>query len=290
MQITAPLVSTEWLATNLEHPKLRVYDATVFLHLNKDGPGYIPESGRDKWAEAHIPGAGFLDLLTELSDPNAAVRFMMPPAARFAELLGAHGIGDGAQVVLYSAGSMMWSTRLWWMLRSIGFDSAAVLDGGWEKWQREGRAVTNAPAHPRATTLTPHPRPALWADKAEVIKAMHDGAVCTINALSPEVFSGTKNMYGRPGHIPGSHNVFYNTLLEGDPGIYRTPTALRQQFTTVGAFERSRVIVYCGGGISATMDALALTIAGHPTVAVYDGSMMEWVADSALPLALGDTP
>ena len=290
MQITAPLVSTEWLASNLEHPKLRVYDATVFLHLNKDGPGYIPESGRDKWAEAHIPGAGFLDLLTELSDPNAAVRFMMPPPARFAELLGAHGIGDGTQVVLYSAGSMMWSTRLWWMLRSIGFDSAAVLDGGWEKWQREGRAGTNAPSHPRATTLTPHPRPALWADKAEVIKAMHDGAVCTINALSPEVFSGTKNMYGRPGHIPGSHNVFYNTLLEGDPGIYRTPTALRQQFTTVGAFERSRVIVYCGGGISATMDALALTIAGHPTVAVYDGSMMEWVADSALPLALGDTP
>jgi len=287
MKVPGALISTEWLAANLEAPALRIYDATVFLHLNPNGPGYVPESGREKWREAHIPGAGFVDLLSEFSDPDAAVRFTMPSPARFAELAGQAGIADHTAVVIYSAGSVMWSTRLWWMLRSIGFDNAGILDGGYEKWQREGRPTDAArPGYPPAT-LTAHPRPALWANKDDMLKAMNDPAVCTINALSPEVYRGDKNMYGRAGHIPGSHNVYYNTLLNPDSGTYLAPPALKARFDAVGAFQRPRVIAYCGGGISATMDALALTVSGHPEVAVYDGSMMEWVADPALPLNCG---
>jgi thiosulfate/3-mercaptopyruvate sulfurtransferase len=123
-----------------------------------------------------------------------------------------------------------------------------------------------------------------------MLKAMTDPAVCTINALSPEVYRGDKNMYGRAGHIPGSHNVFYNTLLNPADGTFLPPADLKLRFDEVGAFGRPRVIAYCGGGISATMDALALTLAGHPDIAVYDGSMMEWVADPALPLHCGATP
>lgn len=290
MKVPGPLVSTDWLAANLNAARLRLFDATVFLHVNQPGPGYTPESGRAKWQEQHIPGAGFIDLLDEFSDPSSAVRFTMPSPARFAELAGRHGIGDDSAVVIYSAGSVMWSTRLWWMLRSVGFDNAAILDGGWAKWQREGRATTTAFSPYPRVTLTPHPRPQLWASKSEVQAAMQQNNVCTINALSPEVYSGAKNMYGRPGHIPGSVNVFYNTMLNDADGTYRTPAEIKARFTDAGAYTRDKIIVYCGGGISATMDALGLTLAGHPNVSVYDGSMMEWVADAALPLSLGETP
>jgi thiosulfate/3-mercaptopyruvate sulfurtransferase len=290
MQLPGPLVSTEWLAGHLAEPSLRIFDTTVFLHINQPGPGYTPESGRAKWQAAHVPGAGFIDVLDEFSDSHAKVRFMMPSATRFAELAGRIGIGDDTAVVLYSAGSVMWSTRVWWMLRSVGFDNAAILDGGWDKWQREGRPTTaEVTAYP-AARLTPRPRPALWADRAAVEKAMQDSAVCTINALSPEVYSGTKNMYGRAGHIPGSLNVFYNTMLDPKDGTYLSPVNLKARFEAVGAMARPRIIVYCGGGISATMDALALTMVGHPDVAVYDGSMSEWVSDPVLPLTLGSEP
>ncbi len=290
MKIQGPLISTEWLAENLESPLLRIYDATVFLHLNVHGPGYVPESGFQKWRDQHIPGAGFLDLLGTFADSSADVRFMMPAATTVAALAGELGIGDESQVVLYSAGSVMWSTRAWWMLRSIGFDSVGIVDGGLDKWNREARPLTHKITTYPPAILTPRPRPQLWADKEDVRKAIQDPAVCTINALSPEVYRGDKNMYGRAGHIPGSQNVFYNTLLDPLDCTFLAPDALRDCFAAVGALDRPRVIAYCGGGISATMDALALTLLGHPDVAVYDGSMMEWVADSELPLICGTHP
>lgn len=290
MHVPGPLVSTEWLQSNLADPALRVMDATVFLHINQNGPGYTPESGRARWAEAHIPGADFVDLIGEFSDPQSAVPFTMPAPDRFAALAGAHGIGDNTAVVIYSAGSIMWSTRLWWMLRTVGFDNAGILDGGLEKWRREARPLTaELTPHP-AATLTVRPRPRLWASRDDMLAAMQDPAVCTINALSPEVYRGDKNMYGRAGHIPGSHNVFYNALLDATSGTYLPVPALRSRFDDCGAFARPRVIVYCGGGISATMDALALTLAGHPDIAVYDGSMWEWVSDPTLPLRVGAEP
>jgi thiosulfate/3-mercaptopyruvate sulfurtransferase len=287
MKVSGFLVDTAWLDAALGAPDLCIFDATVFLHANPDGSGYVPESGRETFAAAHIPGAQFIDLLREFSDPDARVPLMMPAPTRFCELAGGYGVGDDSCVVIYTSGSPMWATRLWWMFRSVGFDNCAVLDGGLVKWQREGRATTDAPARFAAASLTPRPRPKLWANKDDMVRAMNDRAVCTINALSPAVYSGKTNTYGRPGHIPGSHNVFYDTLLDSADGTFLPPALLKARFDAVGAFERPRVICYCGGGISATMDALGLTLAGHPDVAVYDGSMMEWVADPTLPLKLG---
>jgi thiosulfate/3-mercaptopyruvate sulfurtransferase len=130
-------------------------------------------------------------------------------------------------------------------------------------------------------------RPAAWADKDAVLAAIGDGQVCTINALSPSVHSGeSKTNYGRKGHIKGSRNVPYAALLNED-GTYKDDSALRALFSGVGALERERVICYCGGGISATMDALALTRLGHKSVAVYDGSMSEWTRDPNLPMETG---
>ena len=285
-----PLVGTEWLATHLGAPDLRLFDVTVFLHPNPEGRGYRVESGRSRFGDSHISGAVFLDLVEELSAPGTGLPFMMPPSDVAAEKLGAAGIGADSQVVLYSAGSVMWATRLWWMLRSLGFDRAAVLDGGFGKWRREGRPVTQETSTYPPARMPISPRPALWADLSEVRRVAVEGGTCTINALSPDVYSGEKNVYGRAGHIPGSHNVFYDTLLDPQSGIFRPLAELRERFARSGALESPRVIAYCGGGISATMDALALTLLGHPNVAVYDGSMSEWVRHTELPLKVGAEP
>jgi thiosulfate/3-mercaptopyruvate sulfurtransferase len=289
MDELGPLVGTEWLAANLGAPELCVFDVSVFLHPQPEGRGYRVESGRDRFLQGHIPGAAFLDLVDDLSEPGSGLPFMMPSVEIAAQKLGAAGIGADTRVVTYSAGSVMWATRLWWMLRSLGFDRAAVLDGGFGKWRREGRPVSSEVSTYPPAKMPISPRPSLWADLSEV-RLASEGRTCTVNALSPEVYRGEKNVYGRPGHIPRSHNVFYDSLLDPESGIFRPIAELRERFARTGALASPRVITYCGGGISATMDALALTMLGHPNVAVYDGSLSEWVRNPELPLTLGSEP
>ena len=289
MKLERPIVSTQWLADNIDDPSLRLFDATVYLTVNPDGPGYITESGRAKWSQAHIPGANFLEMLTEFSDNSTPVPMMMPAPERFAELCRRHGIADDSTVVIYSAQTMMWSARMWWMLRSMGFANAAVLDGGWEKWEREGRPTSSEDRPYPQATFTPRPQATMWADKKDVLQAIHNPSVCTINALQPDIYDGQINRYGRAGHIPGSHNVYYASLLNPDNGTYLPPDQLKQRFEASGTFSR-RTILYCGGGVSASLDALALTMLGHPDVAIYDGSMFEWCMDPALPLVSGVNP
>lgn len=290
MALPTPLVTTDWLADHLGDTDLRVYDTTIYLRHKSDGFGYVPESGRAEWQQAHIPGAGFLDVIAELSDADAGLPFMMPAPESFAATMAAHGVADGTAVVLYNKGFPMWSTRVWWMLRSIGFDNVAVLDGGWEKWQREGRpSDAVAPAWPTGT-LSVKPRPEMWVDKARMLDVVASGSPVTVNALSPEVYSGEKNQYGRPGHLPGTHNVFYGSLIDAQTGEFLPPEQLRELFAASGALTADEVITYCGGGISATMDCLALELCGQRKVAVYDGSMSEWVRDESLPLKLGSEP
>jgi thiosulfate/3-mercaptopyruvate sulfurtransferase len=280
------LVSTAWLAERLDDPDLRLFDVTVHLRPTTPGP-YTVESGRADYTAAHIPGAAFLDLPGDLSDPEAGLPFTMPPVDRLARALGAAGVKRGARVVAYSSVTPMWATRLWWMLRASGFDEVAVLDGGLGKWRAEGRPVERGERRYAPGNLALSARPGAWADKAAVLAAIEDGAVCTINALSPSVHRGEgETNYGRKGHIKGSRNVPYAALLEAD-GTFRDEPELRALFEAVGALERRRVICYCGGGISATMDALALTRLGHANVAVYDGSLSEWSREPDLPMETG---
>ncbi|MGH7266411.1 MAG: sulfurtransferase, partial [Candidatus Rokuibacteriota bacterium] len=140
----SPLVDTAWLEAHLADPALRVFDCTTHLAPHPETIFRIT-SGRADWATAHVPGAGFLDVDGELSDTESGLMFTLPSAERFAAAMSARGVGDGTRVVLYSATSTIWATRVWWMLRVFGFDDAAVLDGGWEKWTREGRPVASGP-------------------------------------------------------------------------------------------------------------------------------------------------
>ena len=284
------LVDTTWLEAHLGDAQVRVFDGTVYLHPVEEGADapYRVESGRADYEAGHIPGAGFLDLPGELSDPDSRLRFMAPPAEQFARVMGAHGVGDQSRVVLYSRGSMMWATRLWWMLRAFGFDGAAVLDGGFYKWAAEGRPVSTEPSSYPSVAFKARPRPELIAGKEEVLAAIGRDGTCILNALGEEQHRGDgPATYGRAGRIPASVNVPVRGLVDPETRALLPPEELRRRFADVGAMDSGRVITYCGGGIAASGDALVLTLLGHANVAVYDGSMSEWASDPALPMETG---
>ena len=288
------LIEPDWLANHLEDPDLRVLDCSVTFRVHDDPARRNPIevlSGREQWQRAHIPGSGFADLTAALRDPhNDRMMFPMPDAARFSEAMSALGVGPGTRVALYDAMGHMWAARVWWMLRAFGFDEAMVLNGGFARWQREGRQLsTAASAYPPARFVA-KPRSQLIARKEEVLAAISDGQSCVVNALSPEQHSGADpGPYGRPGHIPSSVNVPAMGLIDPATQMYLDAGSLHERFTRSGALQRKRVITYCGGGIAACSAALVLTLLGHEDVAVYDGSMTEWAADPAMPLVTGDS-
>lgn len=293
MAIQSPLVDTSWLQDHLNDPDVAIFDASVFVSYGPDNSGPpVAESGRAAYEEAHIPGAHFVDLGTEFSDPDAATSFTMIPAAEFCEKMAAYGVSDESTVVVYSASTMMWATRLWWMFRSVGFDNCYVLDGGFGKWVAEGRPTSSAPPEAPISKgkLTCRPRPELWSTKQEVMEAIGSATCCTISALPPPVYSGESKNFARNGHIPGSINVFCNGLMDMETNTFLPENDLRRAMAPSGALEKDRVICYCGGGISATIDALALQVLGHGNVAVYDGSMSDWVRDEKTPLSKGMPP
>jgi thiosulfate/3-mercaptopyruvate sulfurtransferase len=280
------LVDTDWLAANLDDPTLRIFDCTTYLRApgeNLDAP-YIVESGRADYEAAHIPGAGFLDLQGELSDATQPIRFMTPAPDVLAAVFAAKGVGDDTRVVLYSRGAMQWSARIWWMLRAIGFDNAAILNGGWEKWADEGRPDASGAIDYTPAMLTAAPREGLFVGKDAVVAAINAESVCTVNALSAELHSGDGARYGRPGRIPGSVNVPAAALANSTDRALLSPQAVQQAFSSVGAAPDKEIIVYCGGGIAASLDAYLLHQLGYTNVAIYDASLSEWAPDSSLPM------
>ena len=285
------LISTEALAARLGQPGLRVYDCTTYLEPPDPGSDdpYKPVAGRKTFVAGHIPGADFLDLQGELSATDTRLKFTMPSAEHLARAFGRHGLGAGARVVLYSIGSMMWATRVWWMLRSVGFDAAAVLDGGFDRWQAEGRAVeTGEPKGYPPATFTPRARPGRFVDKAAVRAAIGDSGTVTVNALGPQFHKGLEpSRYGRPGRVPGSVNVPAASLVDPATKRFVSPADAMARFAAAGIAKDRRVIAYCGGGISATIDLFLLHQLGFDDLTLYDGSMGEWAKDPSLPIEIG---
>ena len=283
------IISTEALAALLGRPDVRVYDCTTYN--NPPPPGveepYIPVPGLAGFREAHIPGADFLDLQGEFSDRNQRHWFMMPKdVAPLEAAFARHGIGAGARVVLYSIGSMMWATRFWWMLRALGFDDVAVLDGGFDKWKAEGRAIERGdPKGYPAAVFTARPRPGLFVDKAATMAAIGAPDTVTVNALGPQFHAGLEpSRYGRPGRIPGSVSVSAATLIDPATKGFTTLADAAAKFAARGVTQDSRVICYCGGGISATIDLFLMHQLGYDNLALYDGSMGEWARNASLPI------
>jgi len=281
------LIDTDALERQLGDPDLRVFDCTTIL-IPDPKTTYQAVPARADFEKGHIPGAQFIDLQADLSDKNHRLRFMLPSAEDFAAAMSRFGVGEGTRVVLYSTTTPQWATRVWWLLRVFDFDKAAVLDGGWQKWSREGRPVETGAARPRPPGhfIVREQRP-LMVGKEAVLQGIGDGAVCTLNALAPEQHAGTGgNTYGRPGRIKGSVNLPAAHLIDPATSAFLPAAELRRRFEGVGAFGRE-VITYCGGGIAASADAFALVMLGHPDVKLYDASMSEWATDPTLPMETG---
>lgn len=281
------LVQSDWLAAHLGDPDVRILDCTVYLTPDPKIT-YQVVPGRADFERGHIPGAQFADLHNDLSDRSQSYRFMLPSTEQFAKAMARLGVGEDSRVILYSGNTMWWATRVWWMLRVFGFDNAAVLDGGLQKWKREGRPLDVGPAKPVAPArFVARERHGLMVDKHVMREAIGDAAICTINALLPEQHAGTGGVsFGRAGHIAGSANVPAAHLIDPATNTLRSPNELRAKFGALGALDRN-VLLYCGGGIAATADALALVMLGHENVRVYDASMSEWAQDHALPMETG---
>jgi thiosulfate/3-mercaptopyruvate sulfurtransferase len=287
MAQSAGLISTEELARRLDAPALRIFDCTTYLKPRPEG-GYNVESGRANYDKGHISGAAFLDLGGELSDESSKLRFTLPPLEQLVRAFAAKGIGHGTFVVLYSHATPTWATRIWWMLRAIGFDDAAVLDGGLDKWKAENRPLVPSPTTYPPATLTLRARPEIFVDKERIRAAIGRPDTLTLNALSLDQHKGTGGVtYGRPGRIAGSACVPAASLFGADK-TFKPINDLRAAFAGVGTTPDKRVLVYCGGGIAATLDAFVLTaLLGHNNVSVYDNSMQEWSNDPSLPMEVG---
>ena len=281
------LVTPAELARELDanSAKLRLFDATVFLTPAPEA-GYRAESGQAKFEQGHLPGAQFLDLIRAASDTSTGLGFSVAPARQLEALFRTLGVDDDSNVVLYATGHMMWATRAWWLFHYCGHRHVRVLNGGFRAWRAADLPISTEPVSFPPGNFTARSNAALFADRNAVLAAIGDADICTVNALSPEVHAGDGDFtYGRRGHIAGSVNVFYDDLMED--GRFKAADALRTALTTKGLLDAPRVIAYCGGGISATIDAFSCLLVGQENVAVYDGSMSEWVRDESLPMETG---
>lgn len=282
------LITAAELEPQLGSDNLRVFDCTTYL-LYETGTGrpYTVKSGAEDYAEAHIPHSAFIDLQGQLSIEESPYRFTVPAPDDLAARFGALGIGDDTRVVLYARDNMQWATRVWWMLRYVGFDNAAILDGGWQKWVHDGRATTSDPTTYASASLTPKPRPELFVGRDEMLDGIGNAATCTLNALGPELHAGEMSRYGRPGRIPGSVNVPAASLQKPGTKEFVDIETIAAAFDGVGLSPDKRILNYCGGGIAATLDAYLLHQLGYKNLAVYDNSMNEWAKDDSLPIEVG---
>ncbi|OIP87433.1 MAG: 3-mercaptopyruvate sulfurtransferase [Rhodobacterales bacterium CG2_30_65_12] len=276
------LVSTEWLADHLDDADLRLFDASWFLPT-------VDRDAKADYAKAHIPGARFFDI-DEIADLRSPLPHMLPTGEKFLSRMRAMGVGDGHQVVVYDSLGIFSAPRVWWTFRAFGKSDIAVLDGGLPKWLAEGRAVTPEPPVIRDRHMTIARRPDMVKDVTEVAAASKLGDWEIIDARAADRFRG-EAPEPRPGlrmgHIPGSKNVPWNTLLNDD-GTMKPPAEIKRLFEAARIDLAKPAICTCGSGVNAAILALALTRIGHQRTAVYDGSWAEWGMYDDLNVAIGE--
>lgn len=271
------LVSTAWLAANLQQPDLRIVDGTY----------YLPMQGKDakaEYLEHHIPGAVFFDI-DDISDTNSSLPHMLPAPEKFASRVRKLGIGDGNRIVIYDANNMS-AARAWWMFRIFGAREVAILDGGLGKWLAEGRPVEDGEVKLQERHFTARLDNTQVRGKDQMLRnietrreqALDARASGRFHATEPELWPGR-----RAGHIPGARNLPYNQLFNAD-GTLKDGDALRRLYEGAGIDLKKPVVASCGSGITACALAFGLHLIGHRDVAVYDGSWAEWG------LPGGDTP
>ena len=281
-----PLVSAGWLRERLDagdRPDLLVVDAQFDLR--------DPPAGRKRYRDGHIPGAVFADIEADLSAPKTGRngRHPLPPAAGMAAALGRLGIGPETAVVAYDASAGMYAARLWWMLRLLGHRRAALLDGGLSAWRDAGGELRPGEETRAARSFAPQRAASLSPDAGEVADGLDTGADLLLDAREPERWRGETEPFDPvAGRIPGARNHLWKGNLDAD-GRFLPNSELARRFAPLAEGRGGRRIVcYCGSGLTAAHNALALTLAGFDGVAVYSGSWSEWCADPARPVETGE--
>ncbi len=278
------LADPDWLQARLGDPKVRIFDCTMVRVPQPTGAS-IWESGKEKWRQSHIPGAGFLNMVDELSAPSGSIPYGLPKPETVATLLSSHGVASDTTLVLYGDGGQSVVHRVWWVLTASGVADVRVLDGGWKRWRDEDRPIESGEPTFPTTDFVGAPRAEITIERDAVARAVGDPATCLIHSLTFEQFCGTGGqVYGRPGRIPGSVSVPAASLIDPDTMRFRPPEKLAEIFSEVGVDKAETIISYCGGGIAACTIFLALAIVGYDNVQLYDGSLIDWAADSSLPM------
>ena len=256
------LISSAELADILGQADLRLFDCTTYLEPAPEGSNepYLAVPGRHTFEVGHIPGADFLDLQGEFSDPDTRLRFMMPDVAHLERAFGRHGVSDQSRVVLYSIGTPMWATRFWWMLTSLGFENVAVLDGGTAKWKNEGRPLKYEPAQPssKGNFVARAERRELLASGAEVEQAMKTKSKQIVDARTADFYLGQskKDYVYAKGHIPGAKNVSHTDLADSKSRAFKSRDELKKMLADAGlapadaARASYLLIVYVFGSIA----------------------------------------
>ena len=275
------LISTDVLATNLEAGWV-LADCRYDLHADA--------WGGDQYLAAHIPGAGYVSLSHDLSaaPTGANGRHPLPSCDSMAATFSRLGISGDVQVVAYDQDSGMFASRLWWMLRYAGHGHVAVLDGGWGKWIAEGRPTRSGNETPAAAIFTPAWRHDWHVDVNAVAGLYEDPGTLLLDARAPERFEGRVEPLDRlPGHIPGATNHPYRSNLTANNTML-PPETLREQFVRdLRGHSPAQTVMYCGSGVTACQNLLAMEHAGLPGARLYVGSWSEWSADPDRPVETG---
>jgi thiosulfate/3-mercaptopyruvate sulfurtransferase len=267
---TSPLVDCGWLAERLDDPAIAVVDATYFL----------PKQGRDAEAEfhaGHIPGARFFDI-DAIADRANPLPHMLPTAEVFAEAVSRLGIGNDTHVIAYDGNDFLASARVWWTFRVFGHDRVSVLDGGLERWKMLGLPLSNRSEAVVARSFTARVRPGLVAG-LETMKHLVASQAQILDARSPGRFAGTEPEPRpglRAGHMPGSRNLFFKTLIDEGTLCFKPVAELERLYRNAGVNLEEPVVTTCGTGVTAAILALGLYLLGRSDTAVYDGSWTEW--------------
>jgi thiosulfate/3-mercaptopyruvate sulfurtransferase len=276
------LVGSEWLAAQFGDPHVRVVDCSFKL------PGIAPTARAD-YEQGHIPGAVFFDI-DDIAQPGTSLPHMIPSADRFAQKIGALGIGNDDRVVVYDSAGLSSAGRAWWMLRLFGHRDVALLDGGLPKWKAEGRPLDTAVPAPAPRRFTARFDPALVRDKTALqgnLATRHEQVIDARTAgrfdgAAPETRPGL-----RSGHIPGSRNLPYERVTDPATRQLRSADELTALFRGAGVALDRPIVTSCGSGVTACALAFALHLIGHPGAAVYDGSWSEWGLPGDTPLETG---
>lgn len=277
------LISADTLKDHLADPDWVVFDCRFALD--------DPDWGSGEYDASHVPGARYAHLDRDLAAPRGpgTGRHPLPDPATFIDWLGRNGVDASKQVVVYDQGGGAFAARLWWMLRWVGHEAAAVLDGGWAAWSGAGYPVSDEVPAPAPVDFEARANDSLWLTSDQLRSALADGAVRLVDARGAERFRGDSEPIDPvAGHVPGAVNVPFAGNLD-EQGRFKDREALRRRFEAVASDVSSEQVVHmCGSGVTAAHNLLAMEVAGLPGSKLYAGSWSEWIADPDRPVARGD--